>query len=304
MLDLAGPLQTFHDANACGADFELSLTATAARVDTAQLLSVAALPSLLRNVNSRDLIMVPGRDLNAGPAPTALTRWLRGAVDANAHVCGICTGAFVLGEAGLLDRRTCTTHWKRLDELRRRFPSARPAKDRLFVTDGSITTSAGVASGIDVALWFVERQYGPLLTSRVAREMVVYVRRDGHHKQDSVYLDYRTHVNSAIHTVQDYLIANPASSLHIRDLARMARMSPRTLTRQFLAATGLTIVAFRTKVRLESAQSLLGNPNLTLDAVASMCGFNDPRHFRREWRRHFGSPASQSRLAHRAGKPA
>ena len=108
-----------------------------------------------------------------------VTRWIADAARGGAHIASVCTGAFVLGEAGLLDGRRCTTHWSRTAELARRFPRARVLDDRLYVTDGEITTSAGIASGIDMALAFIEQADGPIVAAEVAREMVVYLRRDG-----------------------------------------------------------------------------------------------------------------------------
>lgn len=295
MLDLAGPLQTFHDANACGAKYGISLAATSRRVDTAQLLSVTALPGLPKTVQAGDLIVVPGHDLRRTSPPASLHRWLREVVKAGGQVCAICTGAFVLGEAGLLDRRSCTTHWKRLDELQRRFRLARVERDRLFVTDGPVTTSAGVASGIDVALGFVEQHCGPVLAATLAREMVVHIRRDGHQRQASIYLDYRSHFDSGVHIVQDYLITHVKGGVPIAELAKMAQMSPRTLTRTFRGVTGLSIAEFRNKVRLEVAREMMAKLNLTVDAVAEESGFNDSRNFRRAWKAAFGMPPSRSR---------
>lgn len=293
VLDLAGPLQTFHDANACGARYNISLAGTSPQIDTAQLLSVTALPCLPTEVHAGDLIVVPGHDVARISPPASLKRWLSRAVSSGAQVCAICTGAFVLGEAGLLDQRSCTTHWKRLDELQRRFPLARVERDRLFVTDGPVTTSAGVASGIDVTLWFVEQHFGPLLAARLAREMVVYIRRDGRQKQASVYLDYRAHLNSGVHIVQDYLITRVRGKVLISELAKVAHMSSRNLTRSFRSATGLSIAEFRNKVRLEVARAMLENLNMTVEAVAEQSGFGDPRHFRRAWKQAFGVPPSK-----------
>jgi transcriptional regulator GlxA family with amidase domain len=264
-------------------------------VATAQLLSADALPRLPKEVHAGDLIIVPGHSVERVSPPASLKRWLHEAVDAGAQVCGVCTGAFVLGEAGLLDGRSCTTHWKRVEALQRGFPRARVERDRLFVTDGPITTSAGVASGIDVALWFVERHGGSLLAARVAREMVVYLRRDGHQKQASVYLDYRAHFNSGVHIVQDYLITHVKAQAPIVELAEMARMSPRNLTRSFRRETGLSIAEFRNKVRLEVARNMMENLNMTVEVVAEQSGFNDPRHFRRAWKAEFGMPPSRSK---------
>jgi transcriptional regulator GlxA family with amidase domain len=182
-----------------------------------------------------------------------------------------------------------------LDELQRRFPLARVERDRLFVTDGPITTSAGVASGIDVALWFVERHCGPVLAATLAREMVVHIRRDGHQKQASVYLDYRSHFNSGVHIVQDYLITHVKGGVLIPELARVAHMSPRSLTRTFRSVTGLSIAEFRNKVRLEVAKEMLAKLNMTVDAVAQESGFINSRQLRRAWKNAFGMPPSRSK---------
>ncbi len=185
-----------------GARFEITTAGTSKQVKTAQQITISGL-SPLPIIGAGEVVILPGFDVAVRP-PRELIRWLRRLSEWEATVCAICTGAFALGDAGLLNRRSCTTHWKRLDQLQQRFPEARVLRDRLFVTDGLVTTSAGVASGIDVALWFVERYYGPLLAARVAREMVVHVRRDGSQSQESAYLDGRMHVNSGVHLVQDH----------------------------------------------------------------------------------------------------
>lgn len=242
-----------------------------------------------------DYVLVPGYVLRDTKAPSSLTRWIRTAFDAGAQVCSVCTGTFVLGQAGLLDGRECTTHWKRVRELQERYPQAHVLSDRLFVTSGNITSSAGIASGIDMTLALIEQHYGPLVTSRVAREMVVYMRRDGHQKQESVFLDYRTHLNSGVHDVQDWISANAAKKASLVQLARMARMSSRNLTRVFREATGLSIAEFRTKVRLELARTMMNDPRLNLEAIAERCGFDSDRHLRRVWKQHFGVSPSRQR---------
>jgi len=167
--------------------------------------------------------------------------------------------------------------------------------DRLFVTSGNITRSAGIVSGIDMTLALIEQHYGPLMTAKVARELVVYLRRDGHQKQESVFLDYRTHLNSGVHDVQDYITAHAEKKTSIARLAAMARMSPRNLTRTFRIATGVSIAEFRTKVRLELAQTLMNDPDLTMESVAERCGFQNARHLRRVWKVAFGQSPSQAR---------
>jgi transcriptional regulator GlxA family with amidase domain len=167
--------------------------------------------------------------------------------------------------------------------------------NRLFVDDGPITTSAGIASGIDMALALVERRHGPLITAAAAREMVVYLRRDGAHQQESVYLDYRTHLHPGVHRVQDWLIAHPEERATLEDLARLAAMSPRNLTRVFRQATGISIQEFTTRLRLERARDLLHDPGLTIEAIATRCGFESARQLRRLWRQELGTTPSAER---------
>jgi len=237
---------------------------------------------------------VPGFAIRKNPPPASLVRWLRDAASSGAQIGSICTGAFVLGQAGLLDGRQCTTHWKRVVELQRAFPRAKVVADRLFVRDGNIMSSAGIASGIDMALALVEEHYGPILAAQVARELVVYMRRPGGHGQGSIYLDYRTHLSSGVHEVQDQLIAHPEKKTTLAELARVGRMSPRTLTRTFRQATGLSVLEFRTRVRLERARTLMHDPGLKLELVAERCGFADARQLRRLWKTAYGhAPRAQ-----------
>jgi transcriptional regulator GlxA family with amidase domain len=297
ILDIAGPLQTFDEARGLGGDYRTVMCGTAAALDTAQGLSLTALRRLPL-VSKDDLVVVPGFRLHDHRVPPALVRWLREAHHAGGHIASVCTGSFVLGKAGLLDDRRCTTHWKRVRELQAAFPRARVVKDRLFVRDGNVTSSAGIASGIDMALALVEEHHGPVLAARVAREMVVYMRRPGEKDQGSVYLDYRTHLSSGVHEVQDHLVAFPEEHTTLADLARIARMSPRSLTRVFRQATGTSVRAFRTRVRLERARTLLHDPGMTLEQVAESCGFADARQLRRLWKSAYGvSPRRAATLS-------
>ncbi len=287
-------MQAFHEANACGASYMMESCAPTQSVRSAQGLQLGDLKPL-PEVEKDDTVIVPGFILQEMNVPRPLVRWVRKAAKTGAHICSVCTGTFVLGEAGLLDGRECTTHWKRVRELQERYPKAKVVNDRLFITDGNITSSAGIVSGIDMSLALIEQHYGPLVTSRVARELVVYLRRDGHQKQESVFLDYRTHLNSGVHDVQDYISAHADKKTSIEELASIAHMSPRNLTRTFRAATGLSIAEYRTKIRLELAGKLMNDPGLNLEAVAERCGFDDARHLRRLWKETYGASPSKNR---------
>lgn len=296
ILDLAGPVQAFHEANRSGAGYQVHTCATEPRVRTDQGLWLSDLEPLPEPA-AEDLVVVPGvRMSSLERIDASLLSWLREVHARGAQVASVCTGAFILGEAGLLDGRQCTTHWTRVDDLQRRYPRARVLGNRLFVEDGRVTTSAGIASGIDMALWMIESRHGPLVAAAAAREMVVYIRRDGGHRQQSVYLDYRTHLHPGVHRVQDWLIAHPDERATLAELARLAALSPRHLTRVFREATGVSILEYRTRLRLERARDLLKDPNLTLETVAARCGFESARQLRRLWKEAFGAPPSSSRV--------
>jgi transcriptional regulator GlxA family with amidase domain len=274
ILDFAGPLQTLSEANRTRERYRIRLCAPHPRIVSDQGVVLSELEPLPDGVGDA-LVVVPGMPYAATQRiERKVTRWIADASSGGAHMASVCTGAFVLGEAGLLDGRRCTTHWSRTSELARRFPRARVLDDRLYVTDGEITTSAGIASGIDMALAFIEQADGPIVAAEVAREMVVYLRRDGAQEQRSVYLDYRTHLHPGIHRVQDWIVRNPATRVTLDALAGVAGMSARSLTRTFRGATGISVLAFTTRVRLELARTLLHDPGLTMDAVAQRCGMS------------------------------
>jgi transcriptional regulator GlxA family with amidase domain len=299
ILDLAGPLQAFSEARG---RYRIRVCSTQDRVRSHQGIVLADLDRLpeidrgsqiadrrgdaaravdgavgLRSAicDLRSIVVVPGMPYAATmKVERAVTRWLASAARAGAHIASVCTGAFIVGKAGLLDGRRCTTHWSRTSELARRFPRAKVLDDRLYVSDGNLTTSAGIASGIDMALAFIEQADGPIVAAEVAREMVVYLRRDGAQKQSSVYLDYRTHIHPGVHRVQDFIVQNPRSRVTLGDLAELAGMSSRSLTRTFRAATGISVHQFSTRVRAELARTLMHDPGLTMEAVAQRAGFS------------------------------
>ena len=137
--------------------------------------------------------------------------------------------------------------------------------------------------------------HGPNVVAKVAREMVVYLRRTGEREQISPYLDYRTHLHDGIHRVQDFVVTHPDKNPNLGELAKIAAMSPRNLTRLFREATGITIKTYCSRVKVRLAEDLLRNPRLTLESVSASCGFKDPRQFRRLWKQSTGGNPSQFR---------
>jgi transcriptional regulator GlxA family with amidase domain len=301
LFDLAGPIQVFHEAAAAGAAYQLVFAAESERISTEQKLGLCGLVPLPHDLASHDLVIVPGSStlrrgiLARDGSMRTLTHWLRASYEAGATVASVCVGAFALAGAGLLDGRTATTHWKRVDELQRAFPRVLVQPNRLFVFDGRVATSAGIASGVDLALALVERDAGSRVAASVAREMVVTARRPGAQEQLSPFFALRDHTFAEVHLAQDWLVEHAGEPFTLASLAQIAGVSERTLTRQFRAATGDSVKSYATALRLEHARALLQDRNLTIQSVAERCGFADARQLRRLWRSHFANSPSQAR---------
>ncbi|WP_412750991.1 GlxA family transcriptional regulator [Krasilnikovia sp. M28-CT-15] len=300
LLDLSGPVQVFDAAAHEGADYRLEFVAAQpGDVTSAQGLRLAGLGPL-PTTRPGDLILIPGPRLRPPTpeqplVPPAVLPWLRAAVRDGARAASVCTGAAALAEAGLLAGRRCTTHWSVIDLMRQHYPAARVQDAVLYVHDGPVSTSAGIASGIDLALSLVERDHGPALAAAVARQLVIYLRRDGAHGQLSPFLEHRSHLHPGVHRVQDHLAQHLDTPHTLGDLARVAHLSPRGLSRAFTATIGLTPLEYQQGLRLELAASLLAETDLTVEAVAARCGFRDARHLRRLYGARYGAPPSTAR---------
>jgi transcriptional regulator GlxA family with amidase domain len=287
ILDLAGPLQVFTEAKFYG--YELSLEYYCY---SDEIVSTSGLPfSNIKNykeanLTEGDYIFMPGMDDKyvrsiSFKAERDFFNWLKLCSEKKILVCSICNGAFALGYAGLLKDTECTTHWRRVEEMQATFPSAKVISDILFKKSNNIYTSAGISAGIDLALAILEELKGALFTHKVARGLVVYHRRSNNHTQNSIYLDYRNHINPSIHVVQDHLIDHLADDNSIEDLAELVAMSPRNLSRVFKEKTGTTILEYLTMLRLEYAKTMLNNPEYTIEYIASKCGFKTARQLQR-----------------------
>ncbi|MFJ3224903.1 GlxA family transcriptional regulator [Streptomyces sp. NPDC086783] len=284
LLDLAGPAQVFSTAADFGRSYLLDYVAEEEQVVSAQGLALTARtrwPELTRD----DLVVVPGwraPTLRGGPAPDDATLGqLRAHHARGGTVASVCAGAEALGRAGLLDGRRCTTHHDVQEELAARYPRALVVRDVLFTTDDRVVTSAGIASGIDLALHLLAVRHGPGLAAQVARDMVVYARRNGHEPQASAMLRYRSHLDDTVHRVQDLIDDRFTEPLPLSTLAASAGVSERTLTRLFGRATnGLTPLRYQQTLRLERAEYLIGHGS-TLETAAREVGFEDARMLRR-----------------------
>ena len=287
VLDLTGPVQVFYEANTYGAAYDLQYIALENRVVSAAGLPFGEISHFATvDPSPGDYVFVPGAEMDylrsaSFKMQIGFLSWLRSMPERSVTLCSVCTGAFILAEAGLLNHVRCTTHWKRLDEFRLRYPLALAEENILYTQSGYIYTSAGITSGIDLSLAIVEEHYGPLFTHKVARELLVYHRRSSNHTQKSVYLDYRNHMHPGVHQVQDWLVENLDKKVKIVDLASLVNMSERNLTRAFKTATGVTINVFMKRLRLEKAATLSNNPELGLEAIAAQVGYTNARQLRR-----------------------
>jgi transcriptional regulator GlxA family with amidase domain len=220
------------------------------------------------------------------PFPRDLLEALRQAVARGAWVLSVCSGAFLLGEAGLLDGRRCTTHWRHADELARRYPNAKVDPDVLYVDDEPVITSAGTAAGIDACLYLVRKEQGSRVANCIARRMVVPPHRDGGQAQ---YVDQPVapSCDGTLRDLLEWLRAHLDQPLTVRQLAVRANMSERTFARRFVQDTGTTPQRWLIGQRILLAQQLLEESDQTVDAIADRAGFGNAtalRHHFRAWR--------------------
>jgi transcriptional regulator GlxA family with amidase domain len=283
LLDLAGPAQVFSSADDLGHRYRTVYVAEQEEVPTAQGIGLQAATEW-PGLTAADLVVVPGwrsPGLPRGPVFSRATLdRLSAHHAAGGTVASVCSGADALGRAGLLDGRRCTTHHELQDELARRYPRAAVVPDVLFVEDGRVLTSAGIASGIDLALHLLAVRHGAFVAAQVARTMVVHTRRNGGDRQASAMLRYRGHLSDAVHRAQDVIDARFADPLPLGRLAADVGLSERTLTRRFSDATGLTPLRYQQQLRLEHAEHLVAQ-GATVEAAARAVGFQDARMLRR-----------------------
>lgn len=288
LLDLAGPVQVFTEAIFNGyQDLKIEFYAYADTATSTAGLGFGQISNFSEaDLQPGDFVIIPGMSFEyicseAFRNEHDFFDWLRDCSARRVNICSVCDAAFILGEAGLLDGRECTTHWRRMEALQLRFPRAVVIPDILYAKSDNIYTSAGISAGIDLALSILEDLKGPRFVHTVARGLVVYHRRSQNQSQQSVYLDFRNHINPRVHNVQDYIIDHLSEENSIEALAEMVAMSPRNLTRVFKESTGITIVEYLTRVRKENAKTLLNNPDYTIEYIASQCGYKTARQLQR-----------------------
>lgn len=235
-----------------------------------------------------DTVIVCGLVAPAPSSPGLLAR-LQAASRLARRTASVCTGTFLLGEAGLIDGRRVATHWLFARQLQEQFPAAHVDADRIFINDGPLWTSAGMSTGIDLALGLIEADHGAELAATVAKKLVVYHRRGGGQSQHSAMLEMSAS-SDRIQRVLEYARSNLSSELSVQELAKVAHLSPRQFSRAFSSETGQSPAKAVEHLRLEAARLMIEQSRLTVEEIACETGFSDTERMRRAFLRAFGQP--------------
>lgn len=296
LLDVAGPAEVFYFANRYQQEqrFLLHFIAPQRSVISAIGLPLAAEP-LPTTLPEGAILLLPGMSGEEpqwqDPANQQLLEWLALHGRRSHLLVTICAGALLAARAGLLAGHSCTTHHSHCQQLGRLEPAARVAENCLYVQDGWLWSSAGVTSGIDLALCLLEHLTSAQCAAMVARNMVVYLRRNGEQSQFSPWLSWRNHLHPAVHRVQDALAADPARDWDLARVAELACVTPRHLTRLFRQQAGITLMDYLGELRLALAEPLL-RQHYSLEQVAERIGLSGASQLRRLWQRlRVGTPA-------------
>jgi transcriptional regulator GlxA family with amidase domain len=298
-LDAVGPLEVFahavsHDGRPAYRVRTASLGGAAVRSSSGLILTPDDDLATL-DTSQLSLLVVPGGD-GARRRPPELVRWLREHAPRAPRVASVCTGAYLLAEAGLLDGRRVTTHWSRCADFATSYPAVDVDPDPIFIKDGDLATSAGVTAGIDLALAFVEDDLGRDQALTVARGLVVFLRRPGGQSQFSVQLSAQVAKSTPLRRVQQWIAEHPADDLSVETLAGRASLSPRQFARAFAAETGMSPGKYVERSRLEAARRHLEDTAEGIEQTARACGYGTPEAMRRAFLLALGvSPAEYRR---------
>ena len=209
--------------------------------------------------------------------------WLKEQSKSIRRICSVCSGAFILAEAGLLDGRKATAHWSKNEELADTYPLVDVQIARIFIKDGNIYTAAGITSGMDLALALLEEDLGQSFALHVARWLVLYLKRPGNQSQFSTYLDCKNIANPAMRKVCEWILENLKEELTVEDLAEHVAMSPRNFARVFARELRVTPAKFINKLRVENASQHLIETQLSIDEIAYHCGLKTGENLRRQF---------------------
>ncbi|MCA1416665.1 GlxA family transcriptional regulator [Bradyrhizobium sp. NBAIM20] len=301
LLDAAGPISAFEIAARC-LDKVPAIRVLAAKPGLVRSSSgVEMMARDFKTANAITTLAVAGGSGVAEAARCEITRaFVQRLARRGVRVASVCSGAFVLAEAGLLDGRRATTHWGRTREFVARFPKVKFEPDQIFTRDGNVWTSAGITAGIDLALAMITEDHGEEIAQATARQLVLYHRRSGGQSQFSSLLELKT-PNGRFGTLLSWARENLDAPLTVEDLADRAGMSARHFARAFAAETGTTPSKAIERLRLEVARERVQSSREAIEHVAEVTGFRDPERMRRAFIRAYGQPPQALRRAARAG---
>lgn len=302
-LDVTGPIEVFAGAGqATGTPYDIrTATLDGAPIRTSSGLTLtpdtsltAFAEGLAAGRGARVTLLVPGGE-GTRQADPRLVEWLRAHGPRADRLVSVCTGAFLLAGAGLLDGRRAATHWNFSERLARTHPEVDVDPDAIYVRDGHIATSAGVTSGIDLALALVEEDHGREAALTVARHLVVFLRRPGNQAQFSAQLSVQTAVREPLRDLQQYISEHPDADLSVESLAARASLSPRHFARAFQAETGTTPGRYVERVRIEHARRLLEDSSDGVEGISRACGYGTPETMRRAFVKTLGTAPAEYR---------
>ncbi|MFO1103092.1 MAG: GlxA family transcriptional regulator [Methylocystis sp.] len=308
-LDLSGPFETFHWANLMlsvlrkpPAYSSVVIAQEAGSVLTMSGLQIVASHSYSEMVEGLDtLVVVGGLGCEAITEDSALLRWVRSIAPRTRRIVSICTGAFILARAGLLDRRRATTHWTYADRLAKAYPSIEVDASRIFVRDGNVYTSGGITAGIDLALTLVEEDLGRELMLGVARALLVFPRRPGGQSQFKGHTSViEKPLRADVSELQTWMLAHPEADLSVPALADRMAMSERSFSRLFRNETGETPAEFAERARADAARAKLEHTNSSIEVIAMECGFGNAERMRRTFQRLFDASPAEYRARFRS----
>ena len=309
-LDVVGPVEVFSTADRLrkGGEYQVDVVASSdSAITTGSGLELVPHRELRQVRGPIDTLLVAGGEgVREAVRDERLVRWIRSAATRSRRVASVCSGAFLLAEAGLLDGRRATTHWASCDALQRLHPTVEVQRDPIYVRDGDVYTSAGVTAGIDLALALVEEDLGAAVAREVARWLVLFLRRPGGQAQFSARPAWQPAEREPLRDLQAWIAANLDADLSVPALAERAFMSPRNFARAFRREVGMTPAAYVESVRLEHARAELEAGDTSVEAIAAGCGFGTVETMRRAFQRRFNvNPAAyRSRFADRGGQHA
>jgi transcriptional regulator GlxA family with amidase domain len=291
LLDAAGPASAFEIASRFRPRaYALSVLAPEAGLDDGEVESSCGFRLAARKLGRgrHDTILVSGGEIiRSKRAAEQIVAWLRRA--RSRRIASVCSGAYLLAEAGLLEGRSATTHWERTNDFSRRYPNVTVDAERIFIRDGNVWTSAGISAGIDLALALIEDDLGAEVARRTAQQLVVHQRRPGGQSQFSALVELGGRTGRFADLI-DWMRSHLAERLTVETLAGRVAMSPRNFARAFSAETGTTPAKAVERLRLDIARAAIETGHDPLEQVAEAVGFGDPGRMRRAFLRSLGQP--------------